>query len=753
MPAPANTLQEPEPGGRSTTNINSQWQNNNNTNTNNTPRYNSRNNNNRKHYQNYPQYQPYYQYPPHHFPYPYHPPPTQYYPPPPVDSTYIQHSQYNIIPHVNGHYPPPTATPNTTGLVLPHENLGQVSDGGGIGYAREDGYFESVEGFEDVYQGEYFEEGGVYEFVPKENFDYGEGNDGENGEVHGGEGGLQHEVEGNGVQDLQVDNGVAEDAESGDEVEMSHPMLDKSDPLLGLSFGEVSRDEIAKVFLPDYVLEYRIGRRISLPKGSSTDVAVAKEVGNVKKTEKGEKKKDVCAEVVINIIEAEAVGVEKIVEKTEKEDVKKPDDVVLTNGEVKVEIVDKFQVTSADQPQNVGSKSEQSSPTSAKPPVAPTTTATFSWAEKVKSGPNYVPPKQVVTTGNNVQRRKSNGKKESGMKFAEFLSTYEPNLKGSTLKPRGLINNGNLCFMNAILQPLVHCSPIMFLNEFPPSSDTTQSEPFAPEYVYDALSKLRKMELHHRGRQEDAEEFLGFLLDAMHEELLSVMGKNTTKPTNEENNEWREVGKKNKVSITRTTEFVDSPISKIFSGRMRSVLRCQGSKDSVKIDAFQTLQLDIMSDEITTIEQALKKITAIETLDEFISPSRGVKVEATKQNFIEELPPILLLHLKPFEYDSKSQTTRKVHKHIKYDTTLRIDPEIISPSARTVVGTRVEYTLFAVVYHHGKSALGGHYTCDVATRDGMWMHCDDESVREGTLMDEGKGKKDWQPYMLFYRRK
>ncbi|KAJ1548661.1 hypothetical protein HK096_001484, partial [Nowakowskiella sp. JEL0078] len=237
----------------------------------------------------------------------------------------------------------------------------------------------------------------------------------------------------------------------------------------------------------------------------------------------------------------------------------------------------------------------------------------------------------------------------------------------------------------------------------------------------------------------------------MHEELLAVLGKNTIgQPTSNDSGDWLEVGKKNKTAITRTTEFMESPISKIFSGRMRSVLRCPGTQDSVKIEAFQTLQVDIVSDSVVTIEDALKGLTAVETLDEFISPTKGVRADATKQNFIEALPPVLLLHLKTFEYDNISKTTRKIQKLIKYENTLRIDPEIIAPSALPVVGGRVEYSLFAVVYHHGRSALGGHYTCDVSMRDGQWIHYDDEQVVVGSLLEDPKGKRDWQPYMLFY---
>ena len=69
------------------------------------------------------------------------------------------------------------------------------------------------------------------------------------------------------------------------------------------------------------------------------------------------------------------------------------------------------------------------------------------------------------------------------------------------------------------------------------------------------------------GHQEDAEEFLGFLLDALEDELLSIT--QSSMPKAEESNEavptqdegWLEVGKKNRQVVTRTVRFLCSRLS------------------------------------------------------------------------------------------------------------------------------------------------------------------------------------------------
>ncbi|KAF8604640.1 UCH-domain-containing protein [Ceratobasidium sp. AG-I] len=401
-------------------------------------------------------------------------------------------------------------------------------------------------------------------------------------------------------------------------------------------------------------------------------------------------------------------------------------------------------------------------------------------------------------------------------------------------KPRGLINSGNMCFANVVLQALVYSTPfvrlfetlgrlvpgnldgkttlyeaiILFLREFPSQRDSPSltskpkpqsgsstpmpperarqqswnEDPFIPELLYEALRQNKRFDSMQRGHQEDAEEFLGFLLDTLHEELLTMLSRvqaNPTpagaawdndangKPTQVENTRevqrpvspgqedesgWLEVGKKNKAAVTRTTRATESAITKIFGGKLRSVLQTPGSKDSVTLEPYQPLQLDIQSESVRTVEDALKHITLVETVSVF-SETRGGIIDAKKHVTLETLPPLLILHLKRLVYDAKG--IQKNSKVIEYTTSLDIRPEIVSPTRRTK--DSIKYHLYGVVYHHGKHATGGHYTIDVLRQDlSEWVRIDDTYIESVTEKDvtahEKHAKLDKTAYLLFYRR-
>jgi ubiquitin carboxyl-terminal hydrolase 10 len=88
----------------------------------------------------------------------------------------------------------------------------------------------------------------------------------------------------------------------------------------------------------------------------------------------------------------------------------------------------------------------------------------------------------------------------------------------------------------------------------------------------------------------------------------------------------------------------------------------------------------------------------------------------------------------------------------------------MTPGAAGQPGLPARYTLYGVLYHHGRSARGGHYTVDVLHPNAHggsgegWLHIEDESVGAvrhedvfGRHDDEG-ADNDRCAYMFFYRR-
>lgn len=119
------------------------------------------------------------------------------------------------------------------------------------------------------------------------------------------------------------------------------------------------------------------------------------------------------------------------------------------------------------------------------------------------------------------------------------------------------------------------------------------SEPFVPEGMYEALRANKRFEVMQSGQQEDAQEFLGYFLDTLHEELLALAEKKPNGVQQQDGDEWLEVGSKGRTATTRTAETKESALTRIFGGKQRSVLRAPGQKDSAIVEPFLTLGLDV----------------------------------------------------------------------------------------------------------------------------------------------------------------
>ncbi|CBX94939.1 similar to ubiquitin carboxyl-terminal hydrolase 10 [Plenodomus lingam JN3] len=434
----------------------------------------------------------------------------------------------------------------------------------------------------------------------------------------------------------------------------------------------------------------------------------------------------------------------------------------------------------------------------------PKSVAPKSWAELLRAK-NAPAASQAPSPSNGIVATPVSGPTVAKSNtLADVLASFsvDANKKVAFIEPRGLVNTGNLCYMNSILQVLLFCAPfydfldqvakraahsfksetplvdamIMFMRDFKlidsaASVDQLRlrlkdneleqyGDPLTPEYVYDVIKRLPRFDNMKRGQQEDAEEFLGFLLAGLHDECAQLIKKDRQNQSQEPlasatgeqpgsgESGWHEVGPKQKTAVTQssgTIEF-ETPITKIFGGKLRSEYKKPGEKPSVTLEPYQPLQLDIGEPHINNISDALKNLTRLETLD---GAARGARA-STKQVHIETLPPVLILHLKRFHYDEKGP--QKIWKKIGYPLELELPKEVFAQHKRASFqkqGGFPRYRLTGVVYHHGKNASGGHYTVDLRRQEGKeWIRMDDTIIQRIRAEDVAEGGAEEDPKVL-----
>uniref|UniRef100_UPI00358FDEFF ubiquitin carboxyl-terminal hydrolase 10 isoform X2 n=1 Tax=Myxine glutinosa TaxID=7769 RepID=UPI00358FDEFF len=403
--------------------------------------------------------------------------------------------------------------------------------------------------------------------------------------------------------------------------------------------------------------------------------------------------------------------------------------------------------------------------------------------------------------------------------IAEFLNGVHLQHKQVATQPRGLVNRGNWCYINSTLQALVMCSPlynvlrgllqckdisrtetctpmldglVKLVKEFGPpllpakpkpgvalekTKDLRLGTPFEPTFIYKLLTVIKSSMCEKGRQQEDAEEFLSFVFNQLHEEMFSL--KQLLNPAlggkaapngldgklhepgdhlggdqqdDEEEEEWEQVYSKNRSAITRSADMRSTIVTDIFGGQHRAILHQHGSRESATLEPFFTLPLDIQPERVTCLKDALEGLVAREAVQGYTSKNKR-EVEVSRRIMLEKLPPILILHLKCFLYN-KTGGSQKLMKTIEYPTDLEISKDLLSLASRNKFskGQR-SYRLFAVTYHHGKNATGGHYTTGVYhTGLGYWLHIDDQNVRLINLQQVLKPGLPRTAYLLYYRR-
>lgn len=334
----------------------------------------------------------------------------------------------------------------------------------------------------------------------------------------------------------------------------------------------------------------------------------------------------------------------------------------------------------------------------------------------------------------------------------------------------GLHNLGNTCYMNSILQALfmtttfrndilanvkedaVRTSPLLAqlqqlfaLLQYSGSWRRTALEPVG------FLSTARPPTFLP-GHQHDSSEFLGHLLDSLHEqEQQQQQGGECT-------------------AVGRT-----------FSGRTVTRSRCAAcDAQSEHTDHFRDLQLAFPTtggaagDGTTSVQALLDYYLQPEPLtgdNQYHCSNCSTLTDGERcTRILHPPPPRLLLTLKHFRYDPATQLRTKLLQRVQLDQQIRLG--VVSSTAAEgngEVGSMVvEYELYAAVVHCGHSLDAGHYytyaqDCSVTDNSGGetasggvgergWYKFNDATVTDASPGDLLTIPSPSAAYVLFYRR-
>ena len=364
---------------------------------------------------------------------------------------------------------------------------------------------------------------------------------------------------------------------------------------------------------------------------------------------------------------------------------------------------------------------------------------------------------------------------ERKLKLASFAWAYPGNIKMDRIpgKMVGLVNLGNTCYLNSILQALL--STKMF-------TDLVAADIIS--YCQPVLTSLRRVfrclklsrrsfanpkqflessrpSWFHVGQQQDCSEFLTFLFQRLEEEYSILMDKANNNIDMQREKFVMENGdggisdnSNHGHKVPMVEEQSPTLVQSVFGGTQLVVYQClECTTKSEVLTRFTVLDLPLS----TSAEEPRSSIDVEDLIKDYLKPEvldgenqyqcdrcHGLR-DAVKTTCMKMLPRHLIITLLRFKFEISSKKKEKLL------TTVKI------PSSLCLSGSREElviYSLYCVIVHCGLSCEGGHYYTLVRdTHNDVWTRVSDQVVETlpGWWEEELNSTRD-TPYMLFYQK-
>ena len=287
----------------------------------------------------------------------------------------------------------------------------------------------------------------------------------------------------------------------------------------------------------------------------------------------------------------------------------------------------------------------------------------------------------------------------------------------------GLNNLGNTCYLNAVLQCLFHTPALIdALINLPMNSINPHSK-LNGQFISSFISLIRNVKNRKKSSvtpegfkavlerfagefrgdgQHDAHELLRIVLDALHEELNRVRGKEP----------YREMqgGADYATVASRWMQYYrkrdDSLVTDLFRGQLLTSTLCSHChSQSSACDTFLDLSLPLPSLP-SSLESCLQSFTSPQSLSDYKCAHCRSKSPSLQTISLWKLPPILVIHLKRFS--SFHFHSQKLTTDINFPTdSLNLRP--FAPFSTDISLQSPLYRLFGIIQHQG-SLEYGHYT-------------------------------------------